>query len=126
MIPLNQKYSDTKKYSKGYFFMEIYHLKHCLTFARAPGIADWSSVISTANYETSFWNGDGSWSPGPSLPILVYSHCLVKLSETASYLIGGYNANDQTFYSSVYKFDWISETWTKMADLNTPRACEFK
>jgi hypothetical protein len=76
----------------------------------------------SVNGETSFWNADGSWTVGPFLPYFTHSHCAVQLDETTTFIIGGYNNLTQLFYSSVFAYSWVSQSWTKKADLQVARA----
>ena len=75
----------------------------------------------TAHANTNFWNGDGSWTSGPTLPARLMGHCLVQFDDTTTYLMGGCTNSSTAVSNFVYVFDWKTLTWTRSTDMNVPR-----
>ncbi|XP_040565578.1 uncharacterized protein [Lepeophtheirus salmonis] len=70
-------------------------------------------------FKTTHIYQNGNWKAGPNLPIALYSHCLVHINESFTFLAGGY-MNEKQEVDKAWAYDWTSHSWRDLPPMPHP------
>ena len=84
------------------------------------------NINGNINGETTLWHSNGIFSSGPNLPIAVSYSCLVQYDDNTTYLTGGLQIVGNITQNIVYKYDWITNTWTQKSGMLEHRCGKHK
>ncbi|QQP56408.1 hypothetical protein FKW44_001063, partial [Caligus rogercresseyi] len=73
-------------------------------------IGDGTGLWVTGALQVHIHLPNGNWTNGPDLPIALYSHCLVHVNESFTFLAGGYVKENEGI-NKAWAFDWTSSNY---------------
>ena len=93
-------------------YNERYRGGHVMVFKGSPVESLWISGGLNADYERSeFVDPEDGVSPGPNLPVGLYSHCMLDIGNQNYMVIGG-GLKEKYVTEQVYFYDMKTFTWT--------------